>query len=223
MKFIRNLLGIILGIATIVLGFYCIFNPAIPFSTLGYMVGVSMLFDGFAEIYIYFQMKQLDMEESVWTLISGILSLVCGFIIIGNAATQVAINIFIAYFAASWIVLRGIISIIIAFKVRSLHKEYNTVFLGSKWWHRLMLGILNIVFGCICFYNPAVMAAYIGIYMGFGIISTGFDMIALVEQVNHYEKIENKINDRIDTVKSAVNNAISEAQETEETQDTENQ
>ena len=215
MKFIRNLLGIILGVATIVLGFYCLFNPAIPFMTLGYMVGVSMLFDGFAEIYMYFQQKKLDMEESVWTLIGGILSLVCGFIIIGDAATQMAINIFIVYFAASWIVLRGIISIIIALKVRSLHKEYNTVFLGSKWWHRLLLGILNIVFGCICFSNPDVMVAYIGIYMGFGIISTGFDMIALVEQVNHYEKIESEIQDRINTVRSAVNNAITETQDTD--------
>ena len=174
---IRRLFIFIIGVLVIAAGFYCLFNPEMTYMTLGYVVGVTMFLDSFAQIGIWWQLRKID-KATIWMLLTGILSAVCGVIIITDSAAQQTVDMFIAYFAAFWILARGIFSIIIAFKFRKLHKDLNTQYLGSRWWLTLLTGILNIAFAILSMLNPTYIMTYIGLFIGLGIISTGLDIVS---------------------------------------------
>lgn len=175
---VKKICCYILGILMVVGGLFCVFNPKATFLTIGYVIGITMLLDAIGNIYNWFQLSK-EKQADGWQLASGIISLVFGIIIISDLQAQLSVDIVVAYLAAIWFVLRGITAIIISLKVRKFHKNFETEVLGSKWWHRTITGILLILFGIISIAHPAVIATYIGIFIGLGIIACGADLITI--------------------------------------------
>ena len=171
---VRKFLGTCFGILIICTGIYCIFNPALTYMNLGYVVGVSMLFDAIAQIGTWWEFRETK-ESTVWYLVGGLISLASALIIITDLNAQYAVDMFIAYVAAFWIVVRGIMSVYLGTKTYKVHKM--TMVAGKNWWLRCLTGVLMIIFGILSFSNPTALITSIGLFIGCGIISTGVDVM----------------------------------------------
>ena len=178
MKKVAKVLAVILGILIIAGGVSCMFSPVSTTAVLGYVVGLSMIFDAVGRFISWLQEKKDGVADG-WMLAGSIISAVFGFFILNSVALQLGIDTFIVYYAAIWILLHGIFTIVRAFKIRRLHKEWDTKILGTHWYLPLCSGILLCVFGVLCLFNPLLMASVIGVFVGLGIISAGANIITL--------------------------------------------
>ena len=179
MKAFAKVLYVILGILMMIAGFYCLFTPSDTYmAVFGYAVGLSMVIDSVGLFIYWFENRKTGYADG-WTLTAAVLSAVLGFFVLNNTALQLAIDAFIAYYIAVWLVLRGILVIVHAWKIRKLHKNWDTKMLGRRWYLPLCIGILMCCFGILCCFMPSVMTTSLGIFIGLGIIATGADIISL--------------------------------------------
>ena len=176
MKTFLKVLAVLFGISMIVTGFYCLFHPALTYLSVGFLVGLSMLFDAAGSFTIWGEKRQEGIKDT-WSLVGGIFSVVFGCIILGSWGMQIGLDVFLVYYFAIWIVIRGIAVIVRSFKARRLHKNLDTVILGASWYVALILGILLVAYGVLSLYKPLVLAATIGVFMGIGIIFAGANII----------------------------------------------
>lgn len=175
---IFKIVGVIVGVLMIISGIYCLFAPELTYLGIGYVIGVSMLLDAIGRIYAWWQYRKAGAADG-WMLAGAVLSAVFGFILIGNGAAQLSVDVFIAYMAAIWILAHAIIAIIRSFRARKLHKELNTRWIGRRWWMTLIFGIMLCIFAILSLMNPTIIMAAIGTFIGLGIIVTGADIITI--------------------------------------------
>lgn len=178
MKYMK-ISSVVLGSLMILAGIYCILNPDITGLAIGYIIGVSMIVDAFGRIHAWFQLKKEGQADG-WLLASGILSALFGIILIADVAAQLYVDMFIAYIAATWIMVQAIITIIRALKIRKFHKVLDTRYLGKHWWLGLITGILLVIMSVLCFVHPGIVINSMGILIGLGVIVAGANLITLV-------------------------------------------
>ena len=174
-----KVLSVIFGILMIIAGISCLFTPVSTSLALGYVVGLSMVIDAVGRFINWWLEKKNGLADG-WMLAGAILSAVLGFFILNSAALQLSVDLFIVYYIACWLLFHGIFSIARAWKIRRLHKNWNTKMLGTHWYIPLCIGLLACVFGILCLFKPVIMASVIGIFIGLGIISAGANMITVV-------------------------------------------
>ena len=176
---VSKVLLIIFGVLMISSGLYCLFMPGLTYLTVGYVVGLSMVFDAAGGFVIWWQQRKVEGQGNGWILTGAILSAVFGFFVLNNAALQLSLDVFIVYYIAIWLLLHGIIVMIRSSKLRQLRNDAETEAIGRRWYIPFCLGILLCVFGILSLLNPAIIAATIGIFIGLGILSAGANMITL--------------------------------------------
>ena len=178
MKKITRVLYVIMGILIIICGVYCLFTPISTTGTLGFVVGFSMILDAVG-LFVGWSQARKDGSADGWMLTSAILSALFGFFIVNSAALQLGIDLFLMYYIAAWLVSLGIITIVRSFKVRRMHKSFNTQKIGANWYLFLIFGILLTLLGILCMFNPLIPASVIGVFIALGIITVGAEMITL--------------------------------------------
>ena len=176
MKFVK-VLSIIFGILMVIGGLYCLFYPDVTYLTIGYVIGVCMLIDAVGRFVAWWQLRKEGAADA-WLLVGAVLSLVFGVILVSEAAAQYAVDVFIAYMAAIWILVMAIVSVIRAFRMRRMHKTFNTVFLGKNWWIGMLIGILMCIFAILSLMNPEIIMVAIGTFIGLGIVMMGASIIS---------------------------------------------
>ena len=178
MEKISKICTIILGIAIACMGIFCIVTPGATYLELGYVIGLSMVLDGIGRCIEWWQSRKTG-DANGLSLATAIISLLFGIIIISNNAMQIAVDVFIAYLAATWVLILGIIRVCYALRARKVHKEYDTILLGKHWGVALCYGIILIILGAICLANPGVAMFSIGLGIGLSILVTGTNLITL--------------------------------------------
>ena len=176
MKKVTKVLTIILWIFIVIGGISCIFSPGETFLMIGYVVGFSMILDAVAGFVNWWREKKEGNADG-WMLTSAILSAVFGFFVVNSAILQLSLDLFIIYYIAAWMICRGIVVIVRANKLRMLHKNWNTKMVGTHWYLPLIIGILLILFGILSMINPQALASTLGIFIGFGVVSAGANLI----------------------------------------------
>ncbi len=180
---IRKLCAIMLGAFMIVSGSYCLFTPAGTGLNIGYIIGLSMIFDGVGRIIQWFTVRK-EMREGVWALIAAIISLALGIVLSISAFVQLAVDLYFAYMTAFWLIALGVLRVVRSLKVRGIRKsvrknyDRNTEF-GKSWWIYLLFGVLLAGYGVVCAIYPIVSLAAIGTFIGIGIIVAGANLILL--------------------------------------------
>ncbi len=174
MKTFTKVLYVILGILIIASGLYCLFMPGLTYLTIGYLVGLSMVIDSIGRFVNWGQLKN-NGQGDPWILVSAILSLVMGIIVLCSAGLQLGIDVFLVYYIAVWLAIKGIVIIVRAFKIH----HGTLVIEGASWGTYMLLGWLTLLFGVLCMFNPLLLASTIGMFMGLGIIVVGASMITL--------------------------------------------
>ena len=178
MKTVAKVLTVILGIMMIAAGVFCLFQPELTSTIMGYAVGLSLIFDAVGGFIAWYSAKKAGYPAG-WMLASAILSAVFGFFILNNVVLQGFVNLFIITYFAVWLLCHGILDIILAFRVRAMNKAIAGRSAGLPWGIILILGILTVVFGVLCLMQPVLSASIIGIFIGLGVIGTGANLITL--------------------------------------------
>jgi uncharacterized membrane protein HdeD (DUF308 family) len=105
----------ILGVLSLVLGFYAIRHIEITVLALGLLLGIFWLVDGFSLIISGAEYR--GMPSRGWTIFSGILSVIAGLILLVWPAISV---LTLAILAGIWLLVIGFMQLGIAFQLRRL-------------------------------------------------------------------------------------------------------
>ena len=168
-----KVLTIILGILLIVGGIYCMFTPVATFSALSVVIGVSMVVEGIGGIITWGSAHRAGLANG-WTLAGAILSLVLGVFLLGSYVLQFSLDLFIAFIIAFWFVENGIVHIVAAIVAR---RELGSEG-ASGWIIHLILGILIVISGVLCIFNPLSVMAGVRPMLGVSIVFVGAGLIA---------------------------------------------
>ena len=158
------ILSIILGILMIITGACCLFTPLTTYLATGYYMCVMLLFYGIAGLVYYFKKK-----GNVLKVVVSVLAIIVGLISLFLPGTTLVFDTVMIYMTAAWFLVMGIVSIVVAFKVRKVEKFW---FLG------LISGILGVIVGIYSFLHPQMLALSSGMLIGFYFIETGISLIA---------------------------------------------
>lgn len=186
-----KVLSVILGILMVITGISCVCMPEIPYSTIPVLMGMAVLAAGIGFIIVWYIHKKAG-DSQLLLLVCGILNAVLGFVILFNRSVQWDLALLYPVYVAAWLLVTGIFRIVDSFTMKDLGNKVRQVVgknteavmlratmreLGKKWWVHLISGILMVVLGILCTYNPITTALAIGVYMGIGIIVSGLDLI----------------------------------------------
>ena len=167
-----RVLTIVLGVLLVVGGIYCVFAPVATYSALGWVIGLSMVVEGVGSVITWNSRRNLGLADG-WTLAGSILSIVLGVFLLGSYAMQFAVDLFIAYIIAIWLVFGGIARISVAISAR---RSLGPVGAGG-WVGLLVVGILIVIMGILCIFNPLSVFAGVGLMIGVSIITVGVGLI----------------------------------------------
>ena len=78
-----------------------------------------------------------------------------------------------------WTVIFGIVSIILAFRMKQIRNTLPPERRGHVWLWTLILGILTVILGIYACIHPLVTVVTVGWMVGLSIIFTGIDTICL--------------------------------------------
>lgn len=164
-KFSRAL-WLIFGIALIISGIVAIKYPLNTTITVAYIIGFLMIFSGISSIFYFVSLRHFAGSGII--LLDGIVSTICGIIIISNLLISAAV---IPYFVAIFTIVRGAVSIASSIDLKK--HGYD------KWGWTLFSGILTLIAGIILTFNPLLGAFYLSIVLGCGLILYGIITIQL--------------------------------------------
>ncbi len=105
----------ILGILSLVLGFYAIRHIEITVLALGLLLGIFWLVDGISLIISGAEYR--GMPNRGWTIFSGVLSVIAGLILLVWPAISI---LTLAILAGIWLIVAGFMSISVAVQLRRL-------------------------------------------------------------------------------------------------------
>ncbi len=163
-------LTVVLGILMIISGIWILASPGSSYAALPWALGICMIIEGIGQIFTWSSRRKAGLAGG-WSLAGSIISVLAGIILVSSNFMQAATDLFLVYFFAAWLLVVGIMSI-----GKSIQDASNS---GSLWWLNLISGILLVICGVICFFNPFSGAITIGIFAGICVLFTGIDMICM--------------------------------------------
>ena len=164
---------IVLGILLVVGGIYCVFTPVATYSALSLIIGAAMIIEGVGSAITWNERRKFGLASG-WTLAAAILSIVLGVFLLGSYVLQFAVDMFIAYLIAVWLVFAGIARIVAAITMRNSFGQTG----ASGWVGQLVLGVLIIILGILCIFNPLSIMVGVGFLLGITIVLVGVGLIS---------------------------------------------
>jgi len=139
----------LIGVIAIVLGILCLANPVLTLTMLGALFIAGFLASGFVEI-IFAVSNKNTLTGWGWTLASGIINILFGFLLLAIPIGTIAVLLFMVGF---WIMFQSIWAIGTAIEM-----QRNNV---KGWGWVLAFGILGIILSFILIANPLFAAEFI--------------------------------------------------------------
>jgi len=173
-----NILAIIMGVALIALGIWCIVTPVATYLALAWILGLGMVVDGIANIFAWNELRKADMANA-WTMVGAIISIILGAIVLVSWGAQLAVDLFIVVMAAIWLIAMGVTRIVAGIRLRSIHTKGGVENIGKRWFLTVILGLLMAIVGILSLFEPVVLMFGIGVFMGGCIIVAGVSAIGL--------------------------------------------
>jgi uncharacterized membrane protein HdeD (DUF308 family) len=153
--------GIVLrGILAIALGIFIIVRPLESVAVFALVIAIWALIDGITGIVHAFDVRPFIAQWWLM-LLGGIISAAFG--IFALYAYPVPSLVFAVVWVSWWLMLTGIVAVYVAFQQRSLQ---------LPWGWTMAFGVLSVVVGAYALvYQPATLAAIMGLIAGFGIVA----------------------------------------------------
>lgn len=173
-----NILAIIFGVLIVIGGIYCLMMPAATYMSLAWLIGVVMIVDGIANIVTWFQLRKSGFSNG-WALFGAIVSIIFGIVLLGSFVAQFAVDLFFAYMIAAWLIVTGIMRIGYSVQMRKLNRGLQPQSIGDRWWFVLIVGVLVVIVGVMCLFNPMIAMVGMGLLIGISVIVVGVSVITL--------------------------------------------
>ena len=159
---------VLLGLLIIIGGVSLMATPLLTFLTAGYFIIILFFIWGVFGIVRAIKQKCYKKEFAV-----SVLSLVLGLIGLSVPGVAAMNNSILLYMAAAWLFVRGVLLIVNALE----KKKQGAGFLATL--IEILLGVLELILGCISVAYPAALAANLGILIGFYFIEAGVNVILI--------------------------------------------
>lgn len=168
-----KVITIIMGVLLVVGGIYCIMTPVATYSAMGWLIGLSMVVEGVASAITWNERRKLGIASG-WSLAGSIVSIILGVFLLGSFALQFAVDVFIAYLIAVWLIIAGVARVVAAISARNSQDQAY----ASTWAIQLVLGVLIVILGILYIFNPLSAMIGVGLLMGMSIVAVGVELIA---------------------------------------------
>lgn len=164
MKTAMKWLGVILGVLMIILGVYGVFHPVRFFASLGWMIGLAVMFAGFDGLGTWLAMHKTK-AASVWDLLLAILSIVFGVMLLFNVWMRIMTDEMLLVLFSVWIAMYGVMRI------------FNAVKQKPKLWGLLVvLGVALIILALVSLAHPLITALSIGMCVAMNFMFQGINI-----------------------------------------------
>ena len=157
----------VLGILMLLCGICCVATPMLTFVGTGYFLIILLLVYGIMNI-----IRGLENKNFGLNFVFGIVSTVLGILILAIPGLRGLTVAVVLYIIAAWFVVRGIIAICEAVKV----KKSDT---GNMWIFGIVVGILAILLGVYSALHPLVLVFSLEWLVSLYFIISGLDAIAV--------------------------------------------
>ena len=170
-----RVLGIIFGVLIVLLGIWCIMTPVETYGVISWLIAFALIAEGISSIMVWNDYRKIGVSDT-FMLIGGIISIILGIVLLGSLALRYAVDVFIAYVVAWWLLITGVIRIVRSFKMRNARNTIEAQ-VGTNWGLALVLGVLQVLLGIFCVANPVIVAVALGLEIGIGLIAGGIFLI----------------------------------------------
>lgn len=167
---------IILGIMMLIGGVYCMFAPIETYAALSWLIGAAMIVEGVGSVITWNDRRKYGLADS-WTLLGAIVSIALGVFLLGSFAAQLAVDYFIAYLIAIWLVFGGIARIAAAISIRNYQNQMGSGAIATSWVALFALGVLIVILGVLCIFNPVSVMVGVGFMLGLSIVFVGAGLV----------------------------------------------
>ena len=157
-----------MGILTLIGGIAMLATPLVTFLGAGYCIVMLFFVNGLSGIARAFAEKRYD-KEFFFSILSLILGVI-GIVVPGIAELNDSV---LLYLAAGWCIIRGVLSIITALRLKKEGAGFIATLIG------ILLGVLDVGIGIYSIAHPAVLAISLGILIGLYFIESGLNMLFL--------------------------------------------
>lgn len=156
---------IILGILTVLAGFFCIAHPAFTAFSIAWILGFLLILSGINILVSFFGKK----EGSKSDVFFGILSIICGIAMLCNYWFQLFTDVIIVTIVAGLILLMGIVRISASLKLKKAEQP---------WVLAMISGILSVLIAIMAFINPIAGVVLIDYILAFIFIVQGINLLS---------------------------------------------
>lgn len=174
-----KILKILLGIAVICAGIYCVVNPAVGTLTICWIMAVLLLVLGLCSICEFAWLKKKENiagkygvyfeGSSIGCLVIGILAIVISILAMTSEEGRETFFYVISVLFGLTVIVMGI--------YRIVHACFQKRMGLSVWVATLILGILILIFGIACIFNSFYTMAAIGTIMGLEMLLVGISIL----------------------------------------------
>ncbi len=167
--------SILMGILLVIAGIYCLVNPAITFTFLIWIIIACMLMSSISGIATWSARKKLGLANG-WDLCYAILCLIFAVVLMCSLGMRLATMTVLLYFVMAWMIVTGIVRIVSAVNLHSIHASTGSV-VGKSWGRVMFMGVIMVIAGLLGFARPLTAALTIGIVVGVNLIVSGLSQI----------------------------------------------
>ena len=186
-----RVLPMLLGILLIVGGVIMVATPLDTYAIVPVVMGIVMVLAAIACLAAWRAIRKLG-GHNAFLFWSALLSAALGIALLVSESMQQGMGKAIIYISAAWMLIIGIIRIVAAVKKHNLKgysqkmrprtteaeiTKYALGKLAETWVTSLVIGILWVLCGVLCFVKPAIAMAVIGILIGIEVVMSGVGLI----------------------------------------------
>lgn len=165
MKTTMKWVGVILGVLMVILGLYGSFYPARFFATLGWLIGLTVMFAGLDGFGTWMAVRKAK-SASGWDLFLAIISVLFGFMLLCNMGMRILTDEVLLVLFGVWIALYGVMRVIGAIRNKP-----------KLWGLLVVLGVALIILAIASFAHPFITAISIGLCVAVNFMFQGANLI----------------------------------------------
>lgn len=160
-----KVISIVMGILVILVGAFCIINPAASAFTIAWLFGAALLVGGVVELVDACRRE----KKSAWDIIFAILTIIAGGILLFSYFGVAFANTVLVVLLAILMIAAGVTRIAVSLELKKL---------GVSWAFNLVIGIFLILMAIIVFARPAIGFIVIDVMFSLTLITQGIALIA---------------------------------------------
>lgn len=167
---------LIVGIVLILLGIFIVKQPVGIITWIVVVCGILAILTGIADIVLYIKMEQFTGFGPIVSLVTGILSVMAGFMLVVHPG------------AGTWAIAMILPIWIIAHCISRLsHLQYMKMSFGSTYYNlSLILNILGLIVGILLVFRPMITIFSMGVLVGAYLILEGIECIVAAVSGRRY-------------------------------------